>query len=254
MSLRSQMQYPASAALQAIAHVFITGFEFVALAVLLRRFGGVAGWTLAEVGLLYGMVSIAFALAESLARGFDIFSTLVRSGDFDRVLVRPRSAALQVMGTEIQLRYAGRLAQGLLVLAWACHALDIPWSIARAALLVAAIGGGACLFAGLFVLQATLAFWTVESLEIANVATYGGVEAAKMPLSIYPRWLRSVFTFVIPLATINYLPAHAILGRVRAVEIPASLPWLSPLAGVVFLGVALQAWEIGVRHYRSTGS
>jgi ABC-2 type transport system permease protein len=73
-------------------------------------------------------------------------------------------------------------------------------------------------------------------------------------MSIYNRWFRQIFTFIIPLATINYFPAHAILGRSDPLGSTALLQWLSPLAGVVFLIVSLQVWRVGVRHYASTGS
>ena len=61
--------------------------------VLFARFGSLQDWRLEEVALIYGMVHVAFALAEAFARGFDVFDRLVKSGDFDRVLLRPRSAA-----------------------------------------------------------------------------------------------------------------------------------------------------------------
>ena len=35
---------------------------------------------------------------------------------------------------------------------------------------------------------------------------------------------------------------------------PAWFHWTAPLAGVLFMLVSLQAWKVGVRHYRSTGS
>ena len=99
-----------------------------------------------------------------------------------------------------------------------------------------------------------MAFWTIESIEIVNCATYGGVETAQYPVSIYRPWFRNVFMFVIPLATINYLPAHAILGRADPLGSSVLFQWLSPVVGVAFLVVCLQVWRIGVRHYRSTGS
>src|ERR671928_195342 len=77
----------------------------------------------------------------------------------------------------------------------------------------AAILGGACLFYGLFVLQATLSFWTVETLEIMNTVTYGGTETGQYPLTIYRPWFRLFFTFVVPLVCLNYLPANALLDR-----------------------------------------
>ncbi|XXX55556.1 ABC-2 family transporter protein [Sorangium sp. So ce124] len=59
------------------------------------------------------------------------------------------------------------------------------------------------MFYGLLVLQATLCFWTVESLEIMNAWTYGGTEAAQYPLTLYRDWFRRFFTFVVPLASVS---------------------------------------------------
>ena len=78
----------------------------------------------------------------------------------------------------------GRLAQGLFILLWASAALDVDWSLLKIALAVGAIAGGAALFSGLIILQATLAFWTTETLEIMNTVTYGGAETSQYPLVI----------------------------------------------------------------------
>src|SRR5690606_20273404 len=141
-----------------------------------------------------------------------IFSRLVREGDFDRFLLRPRTTVLQIMGSNLQLMRIGRLTQGLIALLWASSELGIDWTVAKALLTVGAVAGGACLFSGLFVLQATLCFWTVESIEIINITTYGGVEAGQFPISIYRPWFQKIFIFIIPLASINYFPAHAVFG------------------------------------------
>jgi len=152
------------------------------------------------------------------------------------------------------LRRIGRFAQALAVLLWAAAALHVAWTPARVALLISAMLGGACLFVGLFVLQATLSFWTIETLEIVNAFTYGGVFAAQYPLSIYRLWFRRFFTTVVPLAAVSYFPALAILGRSHQSSLPVPLQWLSPLAGLVFLLVSLRLFHFGVRHYQSTGS
>ena len=149
----------------------------------------------------------------------------------------------------------GRLAQGLVVLLWATHALDVQWTAARVALAGLTVVGGATLYIGLFVIQATVAFWTIDSLEAVNTVTYGGVETSQFPLSIYRPWFRRFFTFVVPLACVSYFPALAILGR-DDVELgsPVWFRWSAPLIGVLFLCVALKFWKFGVRHYHSTGS
>lgn len=254
ISIRGQMQYRISFLTHALAHFLITGIEFLGLAALFQRFGHVSGWTLPEMALFYATISIAFAFAEAVPRGFDILGRLIRSGDFDRMLLRPRLLAYQVLAQELQLMRIGRLSQALIILLWAAHALQMDWTVARVSLLLFAIAGGICLFSGLFILQATMCFWTIESIEIANCFTYGGVEAGQFPMSIYKRWFRHVFTFIIPLATINYFPLHAILGRPDPLGSTPLLQCLSPLAGVLFLIVSLQFWRIGVRHYASTGA
>jgi ABC-2 type transport system permease protein len=254
VSVRAQMQYRASFLMMSFGHGLITGIEFLAMAVLFARFGSLRGWTLPEVALLYGLVNMAFALADAVARGFDMSWQLLKSGDFDRLLLRPRSTALQLAGQELVLRRVGRFAQGLAVFLWAASALHLAWTPARLALVAGAIAGGACFFVGLFVLQATLSFWTIETIELGNMLTYGGVETAQYPLSIYRRWFRGFFTAAVPLAFVSYFPGLALLGRTDQSGLPAALLWCSPLVGVLFLIVALRLWRFGDRQYLSTGS
>jgi ABC-2 type transport system permease protein len=253
LSIRSQLQYRVSLAMWAFGNLLTTGLEFFSVWALFERFGQIRGWTLAEVALLYGMANVAFALSEIVARGFKSFSTMVRTGDFDRVLLRPRGTAFQVGAEQVDLVKLGRFLQGIAVLSWAIAALPVDWTPAHGALVLTAILGGACTFSGIFVLQGTLAFWTVEALEIAATVTYGGVETAQYPLSIYTTGFRRFFTYVVPLAFLNYIPALALLDRPHE-GVPAWLPWLSPVVGIAFLLACLQVWRIGVRHYRSTGS
>lgn len=250
ISLRGQMQYPASFLMLTLGHLLVTGAEFFGIWALLLRFGNVRGWTLPEVALFYGIVNVAFSLSDATCRGFDGFARLLKAGEFDRLLLRPRSTALQLAGQELVLRRVGRLSQALVVLLWSASALGVAWTGPKVVLLIAAILGGACLFYGLIVLQATLAFWTTESLEIVNTVTYGGVETLQYPITIYRPWFRKFFTAVIPLACVNYFPALAILER----PAPLGLPWLAPLVGLSFLLLTLQIWRLGVRHYTSTGS
>ena len=254
VSVRSQMQYRASFVMLTIGHLAVTGIEFVGVLVLFDRFGTLQGWSLQEVAFLYGLVNVAFAIADAASRGFDTFPTMVKSGDFDRLLIRPRSTAIQLAGQELTLRRIGRLAQGLIILLWASAVLELDWTITRALLASAAIAGGAALFSGLVVLQATLAFWTTESVEIMNTVTYGGVQTTQYPLVIYRPWFRRFFTFVVPLACVSYFPAIAIMGRPDPLGSPMWFQYLSPLIGIGFLVLALQVWKIGVRHYTSTGS
>lgn len=254
-SVRAQLQYPASSLLLG-AGAFLTAIiELAGIWALFDRFGDVQGWRFGEICMFFGIVSIGFAIADFFSRGFDVFgSAFVRTGDFDRILLRPRTATLQLVGHDFRLRVIGRLMQGIVVVAVGTHALDFQWSAVSVALACWTIAGGVALFFGLAVLQATLAFWTVESLEVVNVVTYGGVQAAQFPLSLYAGWLRHFLIFVVPIACVAYFPVLAILGKPDPLGAPDWFLPLAPAVAFAFLAVAFAAWRLGVRKYTSTGT
>ena len=254
VSMRGQMQYRASFVMETIGQFSIIGVEFVGILVLFSRFDTLEGWSLPQVAFLYSLVHLGFAFADTFSRGFDSFGTTVRAGDFDRLLLRPRSTALQLMGQELVLRRLGRLVLALGVIVWASAALDVEWTAAKVVLSVATIVCGAALFSGLMILHATLAFWTTETLEVTNIVTHGGVETTQFPLSIYRPWFRGIFTFVFPLGAVSYFPAIAILGKADPLGSPLWFQYAAPAIGLLFLLVCLRIWAFGVRHYLSTGS
>ena len=254
VSIRSQMEYRASFAMQTLAHFLLTGIDFVALWALFERFDTIQGWSLYEVCVFYGMISVAFAINDALTRGFDRFPHLLKQGDFDRYLLRPRSTLLQLFGYELRLTRFGRFAQAWIVLLFGLRHLDIPLTLPKLALIAWTMFGAVCLFMGLLLLQATFAFWTTESLEIMNTLTYGGIETAQYPLAIYHEWFRKFFTFLVPLGCVNYFPLLLLLNRYDPARDPAWLYALSPAAGIAFLFAGVLAWRVGLRHYASTGS
>ena len=254
-SIRAQAQYPASAIMLTIAQFFATAIDILAVWALFDRFGSVHGWELGEVAVFYGLVHVMFAVADVLSRGFEVLGTdFVRTGEFDRVLLRPRAATLLLMGHEFRISRLGRLVQGLVVLLIGAQFAGVEWTAGTIGLALWAIAGGIALFSGILVLQGTMSFWTIQSLEVANILTYGGVQAAQFPLSLYNGWLRGLLIFVVPLACVAYFPVVSILKQPDPLGSPGWFGPVAPVAGFIFLGLSFVAWRFGVRHYTSTGS
>lgn len=249
--LKSQMQYRASFWLLSFGQFFVPFSVFAGLYFMFQRFGSIKGWSFFEVALCFSVINMAFAIAECFARGFDGFSNLVKGGDFDRVLVRPRTTVVQVLGSKFEFTRVGRLLQSVGVLVWAVLNLHIEWNIFKAITLVLMILSGTFIFSGIFILAATLCFWTIEGLEVANIFTDGGREMAQYPLNIYKKWVTRFFTFVIPFGCVNYLPLMYILDRVKG---NAILYMITPFFGILFIVPCIFLWSVGVKHYRSTGS
>jgi ABC-2 type transport system permease protein len=178
----------------------------------------------------------------------------VRRGTFDQLLLRPASITVQVLGSEFILRRLGRIAQGLAIFGYALANLEIHWTMAKILYLPVVYTSLVCFFGGLFMIGATLSFWTVESLEVMNIFTYGGTEMIGYPMHIYQDWMRRFFTFVIPAIFLNYYPALYFLGKPDPFGLPPFAPFLAPFAGLGVLAAGLAFWRFGIRYYQSTGT
>lgn len=252
--LRGQMQYRGSFVMQLLGGFILHSMELVAVLSLLHNFDDLAGWTAGEVAFLYAMANISFALAQIVAAGFEDFDRMVVRGEFDRILVRPMSAFLQILATDLSLRRLGAMAQGFVALAIALNMTDVEWTLGRATFLPIAVVSAAGLYLLLFTLEATLCFWTTEGTEAVNAVTFGGRTLAGYPLHIYDLWMRRTFLFLIPLGFVIYLPATYVLGKETPLGLPGWTQFLAPLATVAFAFVASTLWGVGIRRYRSTGS
>ena len=172
----------------------------------------------------------------------------MRRGTLDQMLLRPVSLPLQLLGSEFVLRRLGRLTEGLVIFAYGVHLSGMSWTPAKLVYLPVVVLGTTAFFGGLYVAGSTICFWTVQSVEVVNILTYGGSEMLSYPMHIYGDWLRRFFTFIIPAALVTYYPALYFLGKPDPFGLPAFMPFLSPVAGA---GVLLAAFNISSMHMNS---
>ena len=256
VQIRSQLQYRAAFLLEMLANAIILSLFFISLVLILQRFENLGGWTLGEIAFLYGLVEVAFGLMDMIFSGFDPqnFGQRVRRGGFDQLLLRPVNITLQIFGSDFVIRRLGRIMQGLAIFGLALGLLDITWTPLKLIYLPFVIASMICFFGGLFIIGATITFWTIESIEAMNIFTYGGSELISYPMHIYQEWLRRFFTFILPAIFINYYPALFFLDKPDPFNMPSFAPFLAPVAGVGMLTVSLAFWRFGLKHYQSTGS
>lgn len=256
IQIRAQLQYRTAFVLEVLATGITLFLFFASIAFVMQRFGTLGGWTLGEIAFLWGTVEFAFGLMDMIFSGFDPanFGKQVRQGLFDQLLLRPVNITMQVLGSEFVLRRLGRIAQGAVILGVALALADIQWTVGKILYLPLVIVGMVCFFGGLFMVGASISFWTVESLEAINILTYGGSEMMAYPMHIYPDWLRRTFTYVLPAIFLNYYPALYFLEKPDPLRLPPVLSFVAPLVGMGVLGGALLFWRFGIKHYQSTGT
>lgn len=249
MHLKRSMAYRESFFMTMFGQFLVSFTSLVGMWFLLSRFDSVRGYTLGECLLCAGVVLSSYSLAECFFRGFDRFSGIVRNAGFDRILLRPRNAMLQVLCEQIEFTRLGKLVQGVGMLIWGVAIAPVTWTPWRVALLALMVAGGLVVFAALFILYAALCFFTLEGLEVVNIFTDGMRQYGVYPLDVYGDNLLKFCTFVIPYALFQYYPLMLLLGR--------SDQWargLLPLLTPLFLLLSIALWRVGIRKYKSAGS
>ena len=249
MHLKSQMQYKAAFFLNILGRTLMSFATVAGVLFMFTRFNEVEGFTRNQTLLCTSVVSMAFSLAEVFARGFDIFPRLLGNGEFDRALVRPRGMIFQVLASHIEFLRLGIFIQAVAVLCYAIPNSGVVWTPDKIGTLLMMIFCGAAVFFGLYIVHASIAFFTTEGLEWMNILTYGGREFGRYPFSIYGGGVLKFLTYVIPLALFQYYPLLYLLGREQS-----AFYMLAPLIGLLFIVPCYAFFRMGLRRYKSTGS
>jgi ABC-2 type transport system permease protein len=192
---------------------------------------------------------MAFSLGEMVGGGFASFPRMLGNGEFDRVLVRPRSILLQVLAPKMDFTRLGLLAQAVIVLCYAVANSGVEWTWVKILTLCLMILCGSIIFFGLFLIYAACSFFTVEGLEFFNIFTYGGRQFGRYPFSVYGKNVLMFLTFVIPLALFQYYPLLYLLDKEQS-----TFFMFAPLTGLLFIVPSYVLFRFGLSRYISTGS
>lgn len=247
--LRSTMQYKVSFFLMVIGRFLLSFSGIICIFFMLSRFGQVKGYSLGDVLLCFSIIQMDFSLAECIGRGFAAFSSIVRQGEFDRILLRPRSVILQVLGSRFQIDRIGLIVQAAAVFIYVIAISAVDWTLGKVLTVIFMLFGGTFLFISLFMLEAALTFFTLNGLEVMNILTHGAKEHGQYPIDIYGKGMMRFCTYVIPYTLVQYYPLQYLLGRTQH--------WyygIYPFGAVCFLAVCYGMWRFGMRHYQSAGS
>lgn len=252
--LKSQLQYPASFIMQTLAQLVMEGGELLAVILIVDRFDSLNQWMPGDLYFFFGMMSVTFYLTEFLGRGVTgAFPSMVRSGQLDTLLLRPRGVLTQVLCSAIDPRRVACIAVGTAALILGSKMAGVEWTLLKALALSESILLGVMLVLGLFLIEAVLCIHSVKSVELTNALTYGGRSACQYPIDIFPRPLRVLFTVVAPFALTLHVPAAYILGK-PLYGWPAWTAFVTPLAGAAAFWMLYAVFQKAMKFYRSTGN
>ncbi len=231
--------------------LFVVVSDPISLIFMFTRFGNIGEWSVYRILLIYAIAVTSFGLAETFCRGFDLFPwRMIRTGDFDRLLLRPCSLISQVAGSFFHIHRLSRVFGGSCAIGYCLYHLHIHLNLLDVLMLAGALAGGFCAYAGVFLFTSGIAFFTISGLDWIYIFTNASYQVTRFPMDYMPKVLKYLFTFFMPMLVISYYPASAICGWGESYY----KGFFALPSGLAFFLLSTFIWRFGVSHYKSTGS
>jgi ABC-2 type transport system permease protein len=244
------LEYRVNFLIGASSTIFMQAAGILAIWVVMRQVPHLNGWTMAEIWLVYGLITLSKSLNHMFADNlWTLGQDYVRTGAFDRFLVRPIDPLFHLLADRFCHDGVGNFLVGLVLVASAVVQLDLALTLLDMLYLAVAVVSGGLIFIALNLITGVSAFWVMDSVPVIRVV-FETHEFTKYPLTIYPKAISMLLTFLIPYGLASFYPASYLLGR----DVPALLAWAGPVVALVLLFIGYRVWLLGLRHYSSTGS
>lgn len=250
-SLMSKMVYKANVIIGILAFLFGQVTSLITLYVLVTAVPHIDGYSIWQVGLLFGITNMAVGIDHLLTdRLWTVAYWEVKMGKMDHMFLRPLPVLFQVIASEVQLEAFGEIIIATALIALCIGNAGVTITLGSVMLLILGIISAAIIISSFKVLVASLAFKFKRSGPLLQFI-YNFTGYTKYPMKIYPKFIQGLLTFVIPLGLCLFYPFENLIA-------PLGNGWLIALAIVaftmVFAAICIFVWSKMIKLYESTGT
>ncbi|MEV3937097.1 ABC-2 family transporter protein [Glycomyces sp. NPDC049804] len=244
---RSITEYPADFWTMVSVALIQQAAQIAFIAVVFAQVTTLDGWGFPQMLLLIGFMVLADSVTEVGWDGMWRLGRMIVNGELDYAVIRPAPAMMQIGASAIGMQSAANMTTGLTMIVIGWSGAGVPLAMVPAAVL---------LFACAVVVQLTVItamncanFWLKgPSPVFAWLTSQTQETATRFPLTIYPRAVRTVLTWVVPLAFVNYIPVRILTG-----DLPAWWLAVPPAVALALVAIAVLIAKAGLARYESAG-
>lgn len=252
MNMRATMKYKSAFFLETITSVAMMFSEFFIIYLLVYNAGDIGGWSPEQLAFMYVITMLASSLESCFSGGLRGFSNELITGNLDTKLLRPVHPLVIILSKANLVSLTNKLFLCGGILTYITIRFKIAWTLYKVIWMFLSIIGGGMIFLGLATISAALSFWTYDSDSFYRMFKNGTRQILWYPIQIYDHVVRSILTFVIPLAFVGFYPTHIFI-QATSEEYPKFFFYTNVLIGAIVIGIGIGIWNIGIRKYESTG-
>ncbi len=249
LHLKISLEYKSSFILTIISQALAMLVELFVVISLFYKFKLLDTYNTYEILLGFSTLWLGYSLVELFGRGFDHFSKIIVNGNFDLLLIRPRSLFIQIFGSDICYEKTGRVLISLIIFIYSSIKVMTNITILKILLLVSMVLCCSIIILSVLIVGASFCFYTIQGLEVINIFTNGTRQVGQYPMGIYKKVVRIFFTLVIPITLVNYYPIRYLTGETNNL-----IYLLLPYYSIIIFIISNIIFYIGTKKYTSTGS
>lgn len=225
-------------------------FSILFLYLIFLQIPMLSGWTFEQMLFVFGLALVTKGIDHMFTDSlWDLAWYKVKTGLFDRYLLRPMNIFFQIVSEQIQFDGLGESVLGIILISYSVKKGIICLSKINILLLVVSIFCGALIITSMKLVCASMSFWFKESGYLLQML-YQLIEFTKYPIDIYLRPIKIIVTFAVPVAFVSYYPALYFLGRRAGL----STLVLELVVATILWKVAISVFLCGVNRYESSGN
>ena len=255
MIFRSWFQYKVDAILRSFAVFMREATAIIVIYFTLLKFDSLNGWNIYEMLFLFSLVYVTYGILIIFFTGLRDFGQTVRTGGFDRYLLRPRGVLYQLIFSNADWFAAvGHGGLGILLFILSAAKIGVVWTPLRIVYYIFTIAGGVLIQGAIFLFLATLNIYLLETNALKEVFYWNMRKFAGYPISIFHKAIQFCKTFIVPFAFVNYFPAQFLLRKDDLSSYPSFFMYITPLVGLVMYILAYLFWNFSIKYYKSSGN
>lgn len=240
----NEIQYRVNFFVQLFQSLLALGTGLVGLSLVFSHTTELAGWARPELLAVMGVhILMGGLIRTTIQPNMERLMGDVQEGTLDYTLTKPADSQALVSVREVRIWQLMDILVGFIVLAIAVTEIQARVGVGQALSFAAALLMGGLMIYCFWLMITTGAFWIIRMENVLELFQ-GVYQAGRWPVGIYPGWLRTGLTFLVPVAFAVTVPAEAVTARLT----PETLLLAAGLtAGLMLL--ARRVWKTGLRHY-----
>ena len=233
-----------------VANILWTLSQLVALQFLFVKVKSFGDWSMGDLVLLLGMGQVYVYTSWLLfEHNFSALFNKINSGAFDRMLTKPVN--IKFMATMERVTVSQLLPMMTTVVPLIVYGLSMRQELHLVdfglAMVVCFLGIVAMYLLGLTL--SGLIFFFEDIQSVRDLLTMQITELSRVPLSVFPKLLQQILTFVIPLAFIAYYPVMIIRNQASFISVFV----IEIMIVLVLYFLSKITWKEGLKHYSGVG-